>query len=105
MRNADLTDQNAPSSSRYPRDEGLDGHARVKHTSRPYRATIMGRVTKGDDVTMRGLLTIKEAAAWFAISPATCYRLMERGTLRSLKIGGARRVRLSDLQALIAHEI
>jgi excisionase family DNA binding protein len=105
MRNADLTEQNGTSSSRFPRDEGLDGHARVKHTSRPQRATIMGRVTKGDENTMRGLLTLKEAAAWLAISPATCYRLMERGTLRSLKIGGARRVRLSDLQALIAHEI
>lgn len=104
MRNADLTDQNATSNGRHPRDEGLNGHARVKHTSRPQRATIIDRVMKGDENTMRGLLTIKEAAAWLAISPATCYRLMERGTLRSLKIGGARRVRLSDLQALIAHE-
>jgi excisionase family DNA binding protein len=53
---------------------------------------------------LRGLLSVKEAAAWLAISPATCYRLMERGTLRSIKIGGARRIRLTDLQSLIAEE-
>jgi len=55
-------------------------------------------------IETRGLLSVKEAAEWLAISPATCYRLMERGTLRSLKIGGARRIRLSDLYALITQE-
>jgi hypothetical protein len=29
---------------------------------------------------------------------------MERGTLRSIKIGGARRIRFTDLQSLIAEE-
>jgi excisionase family DNA binding protein len=56
-------------------------------------------------IESRGLLSVKEAAVWLAISPATCYRLMERGVLRSIKIGGARRIRFTDLQALIAQEL
>jgi len=55
-------------------------------------------------VWSRGLLSVKEAAVWLAISPATCYRLMERGVLRSIKIGGARRIRVTDLQSLIAQD-
>ena len=56
-------------------------------------------------IESRGLLSVREASMWLAISPATCYRLMERGVLRSIKIGGARRIRFTDLQSLIAEEL
>ncbi len=105
MRNANSTDQDVSSNNPIPWGERVNRHARANQTHNSHRPMMMAHLTSGEDVTMRGLLTVKEAAAWLAISPATCYRLMERGTLRSLKIGGARRVRLSDLQELIAHEI
>jgi excisionase family DNA binding protein len=105
VRSTNVADQNVSSNSWFPSDEGLEKHAQAHHASKTRSARIIPHMTKGEDFATRGLLTVKEAAAWLAISPATCYRLMERGTLRSLKIGGARRVRLSDLQALITREI
>jgi excisionase family DNA binding protein len=85
-------------------DEKIDQDTRASHGSNARRAKVVAHQRQGEDVELRGLLPVKEASDWLAISPATCYRLMERGTLGSLKIGSARRIRLRDLQALIAHE-
>jgi excisionase family DNA binding protein len=74
-------------------------------TTEMYEQSVDSTTRHARAIESRGLLSVKEAAAWLAISPATCYRLMERGVLRSIKIGGARRIRFTDLQSLIAEEI
>jgi excisionase family DNA binding protein len=81
------------------------GHRNIYHSSNERRVDSTTHQGQAKIVESCGLLTVKEAAKWLSISPATCYRLMERGALRSIKIGGARRIRVSDLYALIAHEI
>ena len=82
-----------------------DGVAISPITKQDVRTTGHAQHTRSTvGIEARGLLTVKEAAAWLAISPATCYRLMERGCLPSVKIGAARRVRATDLQSLIAKE-
>jgi len=43
------------------------------------------------------LLTVMEVARFLAIGRSKVYELMYKGELRSVKIGGSRRVRYSDL--------
>lgn len=47
------------------------------------------------------LVTVPEAATLLRLSRATVYRLLQRGEMDSLKIGAARRIPLSALQAYI----
>jgi excisionase family DNA binding protein len=47
------------------------------------------------------LLKIPEVAASLGISRAKVYELIADGSLRSVKIGGARRVRASDLVSYV----
>ena len=50
----------------------------------------------------RLLLTEPEAARLLSLSPRTLWGLAERGEVPSIKIGRAKRYRLSDLQAYVA---
>jgi len=43
------------------------------------------------------LLTVTEVASYLGIGRSSVYELMYRGELRSVKIGGSRRIRYSDL--------
>jgi excisionase family DNA binding protein len=81
------------------------GHRDMDHSGNERSVDSTTHQGQAKIIESRRLLNVKEAAKWLFISPATCYRLMERGALRSIKIGGARRIRVSDLYALIAHEI
>jgi excisionase family DNA binding protein len=47
------------------------------------------------------LLKIPEAAAQLGISRAKLYELIADGTIRSVRLGGCRRIRSSDLQAFV----
>ena len=47
------------------------------------------------------LLTCKQVATVLSISPRTVLRLIDRGELRSVRIGGSVRVRLSDVDTLV----
>ncbi len=47
------------------------------------------------------LLSIVEAATVLGVSRGTIYRLATAGTLKSVKLGGRRLVRRSDLQSFI----
>lgn len=51
---------------------------------------------------MTPLLTVREAAALLHVSRAKVYELIGRGMLRSLRIDGARRIRVSDVEQLVA---
>jgi excisionase family DNA binding protein len=51
------------------------------------------------------LLKPEEAARRLAVSRATLYRLLASGQLRSVRLGGGRRVRVSDLEALAAAKV
>jgi excisionase family DNA binding protein len=51
------------------------------------------------------LLKPEEAARRLAVSRATLYRLLASGELPSVRLGGGRRVRLSDLEALAAAKV
>ncbi len=53
------------------------------------------------DVVVR-LLTLPEVAERLAVSQRTVQYLVERGQLRALRIGRARRVTESELRAFIA---
>ena len=46
----------------------------------------------------RLLITVKEAAQRLALGRSMTYRLIQTGALRSVKVGGARRVLVSDLE-------
>lgn len=48
------------------------------------------------------LLTVNEAAAKFRIGRTLVYKLMEQGELGYVKIGRTRRVRMDEVDALIA---
>ena len=48
------------------------------------------------------LLKVNEVARALRKSRATTYQLLRAGDLRSVKIGGSRRVRQSDLDAYVA---
>ena len=51
------------------------------------------------------LLKAKDIALILNISRAFAYRLMQTGEIRTVKIGGARRVRKTDLVAYIEESI
>lgn len=50
---------------------------------------------------MEQLLTVKEAAAQLKLSRPSVYRLMKRGELKSVKLGGARRIPQRELERLV----
>jgi len=54
---------------------------------------------------VESLLKAKDLAQILNISRAFAYRLMQTGEIRTVKIGGARRVRKSDLAAYIEENI
>jgi excisionase family DNA binding protein len=47
------------------------------------------------------LLTVKEAAHRIGLGRTFTYELIRRGELRSLKIGGARRVAVADIEEFV----
>jgi excisionase family DNA binding protein len=47
------------------------------------------------------LLRIPEAAAQLGISRAKLYELIGDGSIRSVRVGGCRRIRASDLQEFV----
>lgn len=47
------------------------------------------------------LLTPEEAAELLRIGRATLYRLLAAGAIRSIKVGGLRRIAVADLEAYI----
>jgi excisionase family DNA binding protein len=47
------------------------------------------------------LLKVPEVAEQLGISRAKVYELIAAGTLRSVKVGGCRRIRASDLHAFV----
>jgi excisionase family DNA binding protein len=49
------------------------------------------------------LLTVAEACASLRISRWTFYRLVQRGELKTVKIGSARRVPIAAINELVAH--
>jgi excisionase family DNA binding protein len=48
------------------------------------------------------LYRVPEAAAFLSLSRAKVYELIKTGVLKSVRIGGARRVRGEDLRAFVA---
>jgi excisionase family DNA binding protein len=52
------------------------------------------------NVTRDGLVTVEEAAKFLGLSRAFIYVLMERGELRSCRIGRTRRIPRASLVAL-----
>ena len=57
-----------------------------------------------DDTTIDSsdVLTVGEVAAWLKVSRRTVNRLIATGELKSMKIGGSRRVLRTDLMAYAA---
>ncbi|MDI9848653.1 helix-turn-helix domain-containing protein [Rhodoblastus sp. 17X3] len=51
--------------------------------------------------TQKRALHVKEAASAYGWSRSTIYKLMNAGTLRTVKIGGRRLIPLDVLEALI----
>jgi excisionase family DNA binding protein len=51
--------------------------------------------------TERRLLNVREAAAYLALAPGTLYNLVSKNKIVSVKIGGARRFDINDLNSLI----
>ncbi|MBA3823176.1 MAG: helix-turn-helix domain-containing protein [Ktedonobacterales bacterium] len=51
---------------------------------------------------MRLLFTVNEAARILSLSRPFIYRLIQRGEIASLKVGGLRRIALEDLQKFVA---
>jgi excisionase family DNA binding protein len=49
------------------------------------------------------LMKVPEVAAQLGMSRAKVYELMASGTLRSVRVGGCRRVRTDDLIAFVAN--
>lgn len=52
-------------------------------------------------ISAPALMRVEEAARRMSISRAKAYELIGRGELRSVRIDGSRRVRVSDLDAYI----
>ncbi len=48
------------------------------------------------------LLTVPEVVARLGVSRAKVYNLMARGELRSVRVGGSRRVHIDDLDRFVA---
>ncbi len=53
----------------------------------------------------RLLLTVDEAARMLSLSRPFLYRLMQRGEIASIKLGGSRRIELAELQAFVARQV
>jgi excisionase family DNA binding protein len=49
----------------------------------------------------RVLITVQEAARRLAIGRSHLYQLLQRGALPSIRIGRARRIRVSDLEEFV----
>ena len=49
------------------------------------------------------LLKVPEVAEQLGISRAKVYELIAAGTLLSVKVGGCRRIRVTDLRAFVDH--
>jgi excisionase family DNA binding protein len=47
------------------------------------------------------LITVREAARWLAISRSHLYQHLQRGALPSVRIGRARRIRVTDLEVFV----
>jgi excisionase family DNA binding protein len=54
-----------------------------------------------EDPTRDGLARVREACAFLAVSRATVYSLMDKGELKFVKIGKARRIPWPALVALV----
>ncbi len=54
-----------------------------------------------DDPMERLLITVNQAADKIGLGRTTMYQLIRRGDLRSVKIGGARRVAITDLEQFV----
>jgi len=48
------------------------------------------------------LLTVDQTAAMLALGRTSVYKLMGQGELAYVKIGGSRRIRIGDIDALIS---
>ena len=48
------------------------------------------------------LLKVPDVVACLGVSRATVYELMASGALRSVRVGGSRRIRADDLEAFVA---
>lgn len=53
-------------------------------------------------MTTQVLLTVDEAAGRLSLKRSFTYELIRRGELRSVKIGGARRILIADLEQFVA---
>ena len=58
--------------------------------------------TRKDELPPRLLYRVSEVADTLSLSRAKVYELISSGTLRSVRIDGARRIRASDLAAFVA---
>jgi excisionase family DNA binding protein len=58
-------------------------------------------IRKGESAVDALLLKVPEVAEQLGISRAKVYELIAAGTLRSVKVGGCRRIRASDLRAFV----
>jgi excisionase family DNA binding protein len=56
---------------------------------------------QGKTLEKQGAATVKDAAAYLSLSRATLYRLIESGEIKSVKIGGSRRIAWKILEALV----
>ena len=59
-------------------------------------------IGEGESTVDALLLKVPEAAAQLGISRAKFYELIAAGTLPSVKVGGCRRIRASDLRDFVA---
>lgn len=53
---------------------------------------------------MENLLTVEEVSTFLKISKKTIYNLVSQHRIPSVKVGGARRFRLQDIQAWIVED-
>jgi len=65
----------------------------------------MGMQAQQAEPTKKLLLTVNEAAQMLSLSRPFFYRLMQRGEIASLKLGGSRRIQLTELQAFVARQV
>jgi len=63
------------------------------------------RLAASESLVSDGLVTLREACRFLAISRATLYRLMQAGELQSAKIGKGRRIPRSSLVAFAARSL
>ena len=60
------------------------------------------RLTTSGDHLERSLYRVPEAAWVLGLSRAKVYELINSGALRSVRVGGARRIKAEDLAAFVA---